>query len=378
MDATFSRRTIIANAGAGYALMALPAGARPSRAGALYARSTVIDALGEPGAYYPANPEVEGGLIPELLLDVRASGLTACNITVSQVGNVADAYETTVANIAQWEATLSRHGDVMMRVRNAADLRAAKTSGRLGLIFGFQDTTPLGYDLARLATFDNLGVRIVQPVYNRRNLMGDGCLEPGNAGLSTLGNALIAELNHRRIVVDLSHAGPRTQTEAIAKCTRPPAITHTGCRSLADLPRNTHDDVIRAVAAKGGVVGIYSMSFLREHGQPHAADLIAHIEHAWNVAGEDHVGLGTDGYITGLTVDARFRKEFAADNARRRASGIASPGEQDDVFDYVPEYNTPRRFETLAGDLLARGHSEAKVGKLIGGNFARVFGEVWG
>ncbi len=376
-DTALSRRVMLASAAATGALAVFPARAQTSRASALYARATVIDSLGAPGGYDPAAPDAEG-LTPRLLDDVRASGLTACNVTVSQVGNVADAFETTVTNISQWDEAIASHPDLLMCVRSAADLRAAKSSGKVGLIYGFQDTTPLGPDLARLETFANFGVRIVQPTYNRRNLMGDGCLEPGNAGLSKLGYALVGELNKRRIVVDMSHAGVRTQTEAIAASTRPPVITHTGCRALNDHPRNTHDAVMRAVADKGGTVGIYFMPFLRNAGQPHAADLIAHIEHAWGVAGEDHVGLGTDGSITGLTLDARFRKDFAATNAARHKGGIAAPGEQDDVFLYVPEYNTPRRFETLAGDLLARGHGEAKVQKLLGANFARVLAEVWG
>ena len=379
MPATMlSRRAVLASAGSLVAASALPARAQ-GRAAALYARATVIDALGGPGGYDPAFPDGAERLTAANLVDVRASGLTACNVTVSQVGNVADAYETTVKNIAWGDEAIGSHPDVLVRVRRSADLRAAKTSGRLGIIYGFQDSAPLGGDLDRLGQFDDFGVRIVQPVYNRRNLMGDGCLEPGDAGLSRLGHDLVGELNKRRIVVDMSHAGGRTQAEAVAASTRPPVITHTGCRALNDHPRNTRDPVLRAVADKGGVIGIYFMPFLRRAGeQPRAADLIAHIEHAWGVAGEEHVGLGTDGQITGLHIDAAFRKQFAATNAARHKAGIAAPGEQDNVFLYVPEYNTPRRFERLAEDLLARGHGEAKVEKLLGANLARAFAEVWG
>ncbi len=379
MTATIlSRRTVIASAAATAALSALPVRAAQPRAANFYARAMVIDALGGPGGYDPVFPDGVEGLTAGNLADVRASGLTACNVTVSQVGNVADAFETTVRQIADLNDGIATHPETLMQIRRGADLRAAKSSGRLGLIYGFQDTTPLGTDLDRLATFAEFGVRIVQPCYNRRNLMGDGCLEPGNAGLSKLGLELVAELNKQRIVVDMSHAGARTQAEAVAASTRPPVITHTGCRAINDHPRNTHDAVLRAVADKGGTVGIYFMPFLRNSGQPHAADLIAHIEHAWKVAGEDHVGLGTDGQITGLHVDEKMKKRFAETNAARHKAGIAAPGEQDDVYLYVPEYNTPRRFERLADDLLARGHGAAKVERLLGANFARAFGEVWG
>src|SRR5262249_18348244 len=147
---------------------------------------------------------------------------------------------------------------------------------------------------------------IVQPTYNRRNLMGDGCLETADGGLSMLGHELIAEINRLNVLLDLSHAGPRTVSDGIAASRAPMAITHTGCRDLVDVPRNTYDRHLRALADRGGVAGIYFMPFLRASGQPHAEDLIRHLEHAVNVCGEDHVGLGTDGILSGIRLDATY------------------------------------------------------------------------
>src|SRR4030095_10551394 len=225
----------------------------------------------------------------------------------------------TVAGIAYSEKMIVEHPDHFMKVLTAADLKAAKAAGRMGLIYGFQDTSALDGELSRLAMFHGLGVRIVQPVYNRRNLMGDGCLEPANGGLSTLGRELIAEINKQKILLDLSHAGARTQAESIAASKSPMAITHTGCRALVDVPRNTHDSELKAVADRGGVVGIYFMPFLRASGQPHAEGLIRHLEHAVNVCGEDHVGLGTDGGISGIKLDekyAAFQRKFYEDRQK--------------------------------------------------------------
>jgi membrane dipeptidase len=132
------------------------------------------------------------------------------------------------------------------------------------------------------------------------------------------------------------------------------------------------------VADRGGVVGIYFMPFLRASGQPHAEDLIRHLEHAVNVCGEDHVGLGTDGGISGIELDAKyaeFQRKFFEDRAK---AGIAAPGEAADVFNLVPEYNDARRFFTLANDLTDRGWPAKRVEKILGANFARLFGEVWG
>jgi membrane dipeptidase len=304
--------------------------------------------------------------------------VTAANVTVAGVGNGPNKYEEAMKWIAWHERELERHPDVFMKVRNAADLRTAKATGRLGLIYGFQDTSMLEGDLARLDQFHSLGVRIIQPTYNRRNLMGDGCLEPNNGGLSLLGRELIEQLNGRRILVDSSHAGSRVQAEGIALSKRPCAITHSGCRTLADLPRNTRDEELRALAQRGGVLGIYFMPFLRKTGQPHAEDVVRHIEYAVRVAGEDHVGLGTDGGIPSIVHLKEYRKNMKEFVEERRKLGIASPGEDPDVLNIVPEYNSPRRLERLADHLLKRGHSSTRIEKILGGNFARLFGELWG
>jgi membrane dipeptidase len=342
-----------------------------------YAKAIIIDALGGPGGFEPDLPE-DAGLSAKTLADVKASGVTAVNLTVNSVGNGPGKFEQTVAGIAYSEKMIVEHPDHFMKVLTAADLKAAKASGRMGLIYGFQDTSALDGELSRLAMFHGLGVRIVQPVYNRRNLMGDGCLEPANGGLSTLGRELIAEINKLKILLDLSHAGARTQSESIAASKAPMAITHTGCRALVDVPRNTHDSELKAVADRGGVVGIYFMPFLRASGQPRAEDLIRHLEHAVNVCGEDHVGLGTDGGISGIKLDERYAESQRKFFESRQKAGIAAPGEAADVFNLVPEYNDERRFFTLANDLSDRGWSAKRVEKILGANFAGLFGEVWG
>ena len=342
-----------------------------------YAKAIVIDALGAPGGFDPDAPP-DAGLSAADLADVKASGVTAVNLTVNDVGNGPGKFEETVSTIGIVEAELAKHPDLLSKVLNGRDLAAAKAAGRMGIVYGFQDTSLLDGQLERLRVFHGLGVRIIQPCYNRRNLMGDGCLEPANGGLSTLGHELIAELNKLRILVDFSHAGARTQAEGIVASKSPMAITHTGCRALVDVPRNTHDSELKAVADRGGVVGIYFMPFLRASGQPHAEDLIRHLEHAVNVCGEDHVGLGTDGGLSGIKLDekyAAFQRKFYEDRAK---AGIAAPGEAADVFNLVPEYNDARRFFTLANDLTDRGWSAKRVEKLLGANFARLFNEVWG
>jgi membrane dipeptidase len=125
------------------------------------------------------------------------------------------------------------------------------------------------------------------------------------------------------------------------------------------------------------VVGIYFMEFLRASGQPHAEDLIRHLEHAVNVCGEDHVGLGTDGSISGVELSEAFATRHRENVEQRKKAGISAPGESADAYGLIPEYNDPRRFMALADDLARHGWTSGRIEKILGRNFARLFAEVW-
>jgi membrane dipeptidase len=373
----WNRRRFIAAAGA--TVLSAPAfsATRGSYSITSYESAMVIDALGGPGEFNPA-ASPDDAWSARVVADARASGLTAANLTVNEVGNGPHRFEEAVRDIARVDREIQLHPDAFLKVLSASDLRLAKSSRRLGLIYGFQDTSMLDGDLSRLSVFQGLGVRIFQLTYNRRNLMGDGCIETADGGLSSLGHEAIAELNSRRLLLDLSHAGPRTITEGIAACKSPLAITHTGCRALADSPRNVSDESLKALAEKGGVAGIYFMCFLRYLEQPHSEDVIRHLEHAVNVCGEDHVGIGTDSSISAMPVDDAFRAEHRKTIADRIKAGVSVAGESPDVLNVIPEYNSPRRFLTLADDLGRRGWPSGRIEKVLGANFGRLFGDVWG
>lgn len=370
------RREFLVGAGLVGAALATQAGrAAQGDAHSIDPRAILIDALGGPGE---PDAKPDAPLSAQALADVRASGLTAVNLTVSGVGSYAKDYDTTIRNIAHWNAEIAAHPDALLLVRASADIVGAKRSRRLGLIYGFQDATPLGEDLERVDTFGELGVRIFQLTYNRRNLVGDGCLESGNAGLSKFGQALIERLNERKYLIDLSHGGERTTREAITASKVPVAISHTGCAALAPLPRNKTDAELRLLADRGGVAGMYLMPFLRVEGQPMAEDLARHIEHAVQVCGEDHVGIGTDGSISPVKFDDEYRKKFAAEVAERRAAGVSAPGERPDVYTFLPDLNSADRFEKIGTLLVRRGFTQTRAEKIIGGNFARLFAGIWG
>lgn len=340
-----------------------------------YAKATVIDCLASPGPFNSPDSGT-GPLTDEMVANARASGLTAVNLTLSGGGRGHASFDDTFARIGFWERELAAHPEVFCRVRTIAELADAKRTGRVGLIYGFQDAVMLEGDPARLDLFHRYGVKIVQLTYNVRNLLGDGCLEPANTGLSTHGRAVVARMNQLGMVVDLSHCGTRTTDDGIAASAAPVAITHSGCKAVFDHPRSKSDATLKRLADKGGVIGIYLMPFINAAGQPTADDLIRQIDHAVNVCGEDHVGIGSDLSMTPHQVTPEYTRKHQQFVEGRKRLGIAAPREED--FMFVADLNTPRRIESIAERLAARGYSDARVEKIIGGNFLRLFGTVWG
>jgi membrane dipeptidase len=369
------RRFVWLAAGFGASLFlrpdAAPASVPNSAVEDLYRRSIVIDGLAEAFDTSGKLPLAERDLA-----SIAASGLTAINFTI--VGPGAD-FEAAVRAVAFVEAAAEANPERLRIVRRHADIAKAKEEGRLGLMLGFQTTEMLGEDLSRIDVFRRLGVRIMQLTYNDRNLFGDGCLEPGNAGLSRLGREAVARMNSAGVAVDLSHSGDRTTAEAIAASDRPVLVTHTGCRAVFDHPRNKADAELRALADRGGVVGIYLMPFLSGGSGPVTeGDLLRHLAHALEVCGQDHVGIGSDQGVAPVDDTPQYRKELRKEVEARRRAGVSAPGESADRPPFIPELNRSDRIERIAEALALRGYGSAVLEKVIGANFDRVLGQIWG
>jgi membrane dipeptidase len=335
----------------------------------------VVDALAGPIQF-----NIPQGTLPlgdKALDDVRRSGITAVNLTVNaRATDSGSAFDNTRDRIASWMRELEAHPMSLVGVRSVADLRDAKASQRLGLILGFQDTLPVEDDLGRIDDFYDVGVRIIQLTYNTTNKIGSGCLASEDAGLSELGVEAVSRMDEKRLLIDLSHCGRRTTLDGIRTSIRPVAITHSGCAAVFRHPRSKDDTTLRLLAENGGVVGIYFMPFLNPSGPPSAEHVLAHIEHALDVCGEEHVGIGSDQGIVPLDVGDDFAERFEDVSRQRTAAGIAAPRE--DTIPYVPDLNHPRRLEAIADRMAARGHASRVIEKVLGANFMRLFEEVWG
>ena len=332
----------------------------------LYRKSVVIDTLCAPFTSADALPD--GALVEA----VQRSGITAINFTIS-----ARSFDETVENLAYVDALVEQSPDVFMVVRQQSDIARAKREGKIGIMPGFQYTQFLEADPSRIETFRRLGVRIMQLTYNNRSDFGDGCLEPGNAGLSKAGLAAVKKMNEIGVAVDLSHSGYRTTSEAIAASTKPVLISHSGCASIYAHPRNKPDEIMKALADKGGYFGVYLMPYLvASPTVPTREHVIDHVLRAIDVCGADHVGIGSDGSIQAVKLTPEQQKAFDEDIARRKQLGIGAPGE--DRYPYVPDLNGPDHMEVIAAELQKRGQPSAVIEKVLGANFQRVIGEIWG
>ena len=341
-----------------------------------YDRAIIIDALGGTGDPYAPNDQLRWS--DRAWSETVGTGVTVVRDTIFPVGNGADPWGDYQREIATRKSIFSANPDRLLLIRSAADILKAKREKKFGVVLGTQDTSMVGPVLDRLAEMKKDGVMTVQLTYNLRNLSVDGSLEPANSGLSNLGRDTIRRIESEKQLLDLAHGGARTIEEAIAYAKRPLVISHTGARALMDHPRNTSDASMKAVADKGGVVGVYFMPYLRADMHPTAADVIANVEHIAKVVGEDHVGIGTDNGVLPLSMDPVNKKRMDDWQRQRIKLGIAAPGEAVGVYPYVADYNSVDRYRRFVSDLQKRGWTEARLEKLMGGNFLRVYRDAWG
>jgi membrane dipeptidase len=374
-----TRRALLALGAGGIVTgLAGPAVAQTSR----WRNALIVNALGS--LYNVNDTSGDDGvtrrflLDPRAISDMRASGIDAVNWTLGYVAGPDDPFAKSVAEIAVFDRMIRDHSQHVLKVLTAGNITRARRDGKVGVIYGFQNAVMMGDDAARVDTFADLGVRVIQLTYNPANALGDGAMAPGNRGLTAFGREVIARLNANRVMVDLSHSGQNTCLEAARASTQPISINHTGCRALTDLPRNKSDEELRLVAERGGFVGIYFMPFLALDGQTRAEHVVAHIEHALNVCGEDVVGIGTDGHVTQIDDLEAYDARLAAENARRVAAGIAATGESARIYPFVLDLRGPTQFADLAERLRARGHSRSRIEKILGINFLRYARDVWG
>lgn len=302
--------------------------------------------------------------------DMHRGGLTAANCTVC----VWHGFRETMQNVARFKSWIEENGDILTQVHTTRDIERAKRERKVGIILGWQNTSGIEDQIGFLRLFKELGVGVIQLTYNTRNWVGSGCWEERDSGLSDFGREVVDEMNRLGILVDLSHVGDRTSADAIACSKRPVAFTHCCPSALFDHPRNKSDEIMRACVDRGGFVGFATYPpFLKQGPKTTVEDCVAAIEYMVDLLGEDNVGIGTD--FT-QDQDAAFFRYLRHDKGYARR--LVPPNPAGEVPTLPKGLARLSEYPNLTAAMQARGWPEARIRKVMGGNWLRFLREVWG
>ena len=298
--------------------------------------------------------------------DMRRGGLTAANCTCSVWEN----FRASMDRLAVWKTHFRDNADLITQVYTTADIDRAKREGRTGIILGWQNLTGIEDRVDFLALFKELGVGVMQIAYNTQNLVGSGCYEKNDGGLSGFGHEVVAEMNRVGILCDLSHVGARTSEEVIRASKKPVAYTHCLPAGLKAHPRNKSDEQLRFIAERGGFIGVTMFPpFLKRGAQSTVDDYVEAIEYVIAIAGEDQIGIGTDftqgygqAFFDWITHDKGYARKLTDFGEVINPEGLRTIGEM----------------PNLTAAMQRRGWGEARIRKVIGANWVRLLREVWG
>ena len=304
---------------------------------------------------------------------IRGSGLTVMKQTLGGSGG---SFAETTQEMDDLDLSISKNAGVIRKVVQAGDIEAAKRDRRLGIIYSFETASMHEGRLERIDHFRGRGVRVMGLSYNLRSPFGTGTLVKDDNGLTPLGREAVARMNSLGVTVDLSHSDEATGFEALSASTRPVLITHAGSSAVHPHPRNKSDRLLRAVADKGGVTGVYDLSYLGDYpANPTLDTYMRHLTHMLDVCGEEHVGIGSDTTFSAFDTSPGSLVEWNKGEAARKAAGVMAP--EEGPMPYVVGLNGPNRWEVIASELSRRRYTARAVDRVLGANFQRVFRETW-
>lgn len=319
------------------------------KASDIHTHSVIVDSL---------NASVMSG---EYFKKMRKGGVTAINYTIAMMHNMSE----TIKRILDMQDLINDENGQALLARTAEDLVEAKNQAKVAILLGFQNIAPLENDLRTLSLYHHLGIRIIQLSYHFRNAVADGGGERIDSGLSLFGISLVKEMNRLGIVVDLAHVGRQSVLEAVETSEDPVIASHSNPRGLVDAYQNKTDEEIKAMAEKGGVLGITAFPRLVSMNPDTCTldDLLNFIDYTANLVGVNHVGIGLD-----------FAEGWAEYPPTRR--NLIKIDKM--IYRWPKGIETVTEFPNITRGLVARGYSEKEIQKILGGNYLRVFKKVFG
>jgi membrane dipeptidase len=263
---------------------------------------------------------------------------------------------------------------MVFRAENVDDLLNAKKTGRIALVPSLEAATAIENELDRVDVLYGLGIRMMGIAYSEANTLGSGLKERRDGGLSDFGRRVVRRMNKIGMAIDVSHSGDRTSLDTIEVSEKPIFITHVGARALWDSPRMKPDVVLKACAARGGVIGIEAAphtTLTKKHCEHSLESFMEHFEYTANLVGIDHVAFGPD---TMFGDHVGLHHIFAGELSLASVRGESAFNE----VEYVNGIENPAEaFPNIVRWLVTHGYSDQDIHKVVGENIIRVLREVW-
>lgn len=297
-------------------------------------------------------------------------------VDVVALGRGASDYEDALRFFARWNGFIASNAHRFARIDSADDFSRVRQEGRVGVMITFQNSEHFR-SVRDVEEFYRLGQRLSQLTYNYQNRIGAGFLENRDSGLTVFGHQVLERMQQVGMAVDVSHCGDRTTMDALDAATRPVVFSHASCRALVPGHlRCKTDEAIRAMARTGGVMGINFIRFMIRLEEPVTIEhVLDHFDYAARLVGPEHVGIGSDMDIEGNASPLRSPDDppsWDAPNMDRYRMHMNEDGRES-----IAGLDHTKRVFDLAEGLIRRGHSDADIRLMLGGNFERVLSELW-
>jgi membrane dipeptidase len=250
------------------------------------------------------------------------------------------------------------------------DILDARLSGRIAMIPCLEGAAPIENELDRLDVLYGLGVRMLGIAYSESNALGGGMRDPGDGGLTVFGRQAVRRMNRLGMAIDLSHTGDATTLDTCRASQRPVFLSHAGARALTTMPKMREDDILKAVAETGGVIGIEASphtTITERHPRHSLEGVMEHFAYCVDLVGIDHVGFGPDTFFgdhVGLHVAYAANLDAGEEPDHERVA-------------YVEGLENPSEFPNVLRWLVGHGYTDEQIATAVGGSVLRALGDVW-
>ncbi|WP_107850724.1 dipeptidase [Oceanimonas marisflavi] len=305
----------------------------------------------------------------EIFEQLREGGVTMVHATIVYHEQIRE----TLMRIAEWNRQFEQHGDLIMPVRSTDDIRRAKAEGKVGIMFGAQNCSPIEDDIGMVEVMRDLNLMIMQLTYNNQSLLACGCYEAEDSGVTRFGRQVIREMNRVGMVVDMSHSAERSTLEAIEISERPIVISHANPLSFHAAKRNKSDTVLRALAESGGLLGFSAYPFHLKNGPDCTLeDYCDMIARTADLMGVERLGIGTDLCQNQPLSVLEWMRNGRWSKTMDYGEGSKSNADWPRPLSW---FRDSRDFPNLTRGLLARGFGKDDVAKIMGLNWLNFLDE---